>query len=63
MREQSVSRRRQVRARVGVLEDVRGAAGGPDWPRRIAMSAAWERFIDARHLADALSVQEIRACG
>ena len=41
---QALPRRREVRARVGVLEDVRGAAGGERGSAR-RDDAAWERFI------------------
>ena len=50
-------RRRAVRARVGVLEDVRGSAGEDLSRRAGAMNRSWERFIAAPHHEDALSVQ------
>ena len=53
-----VPRRRGVRARVGVLEDVRGAAGGRDWESACAMNVLGNGLSDAEHHEDALSVQE-----
>ena len=51
-----VPRRRAVRARVGVLEDVRGAAGGR--LGSAAMTQLGNGLADALHHEDALSVQE-----
>ena len=55
--EQRVPRRRELRARVGVLEDVRGAAGDGLASEKCNESA-WERFIRCNHYEDALPVQE-----
>ena len=55
--EQDLPRRRAVRARVGVLEDVRGAAGDGRASAH-GDERAWERFIRAEeHHEDALSVK------
>ena len=53
----TLPRRRAVRARMGVLEDVRGAAGG-DSARRNAMTQLGNGLDNARHHEDELSVRE-----
>ena len=52
-------RRRVLRARMGVLEDVRGAAGG-DEVLSLAMSLLANGLYDASQHEDALPVQEAR---
>ena len=50
-------RRRVVRSRVGVLEDVRGAAGGGRTARIMAMNALGNGLYAAKHHEDARRVR------
>ena len=52
-----IPRRREVRARVGVLEDVRGPAGD-GFARCMAMTVLGNGLSAAAHDEDALSVKE-----
>ena len=45
----TIPRRREVLARVGVLEDVRGAAGGASSSEE-CNEAAWERLIRLQNI-------------